>query len=70
MQIIKDILAFIAGLFGQVVVAIVSVILLVVAGAAMIGFGAIHDMEWLVYAGMVVAALGIIPVVRVFSDVN
>ncbi len=70
MQFLIEIFRVIIGTIGQMVTAIVGVIVLVVIGAVMIGFGAVNELEWLVYGGVVVAALGVIPIARVFFDAS
>lgn len=68
MQFVTELLTTITVALGRAVAMILAVVLLVVVGAAMIGSGAVNEMQWLIYAGVVVAALGVIPIARALLD--
>ncbi len=68
MKFVVDLARSVAGALGHIAVSIIIVIALVVVGAMLIGVGAVHDMEWLMYAGVVVVMAGLVPVLNLFFD--
>ena len=60
MNVIKAIAVFI----GQLALAILGPVLLVAAGALIMGLGVYLNWQWVVYGGMIVAALGVMLIIR------
>jgi hypothetical protein len=65
MQTIKEILKFIGG----VIIAVLAPFVLIVLGALVVGFGIYTDLEWVMNGGMVLAALGVVWIIKgVFGE--
>ncbi len=65
METLKEILKFLAGL----VVALLAPFVLIIIGALIIGFGIYTELEWVVNGGMVLAALGVVWIMKgLFGD--
>jgi hypothetical protein len=65
MQTLKEILKWVGG----VIVAILAPFVLIVLGALVVGLGIYTELEWVINGGAVLAALGVVWIVKgVFGD--
>jgi hypothetical protein len=65
MQTLKEILKWV----GSVIVAVLAPFVLIVLGALVVGLGIYTDLEWVMNGGVVLAALGVVWIMKgVFGD--
>jgi hypothetical protein len=60
MQTLKEILKW----FGGLIVALLAPFVLIVLGALVVGLGIYAEMEWVINGGVVLAALGVVWIMK------